>query len=280
MFKMYHSRLLCEINKIEIINRGDNYIKTKKERKREMWNIEYDRDKKDGGVITEVSKAISSGYSNFNISVIIGVDDYTSMLYKINEEYMVLPSISSDGSIEFDILNVGETPRIYDDSDIDEAREFLSLIFNNMITSICDKNKEMYFINGYKIPFKIIEYYRWFNFKSAFFNKGYLLCISNTDEFDRGLYMNLLDDKDGPVINDTYKKYHDQLKDVVKISEARYNECRYVFPTNEKFEIFKEFLKSVGIPVIHYTNIVILYWITGYEKFVEMYKEFTKHIGF
>lgn len=189
-----------------------------------MWNCTVYEKNGFEYVKSTVDKMIPSGYSKYEISPCVEPNKFTSLLYDINSHYKVIPSINKSGNITFDITEKSDTVKIYDGSNIDEAREFLTIILNDMVLDICGKG-DKYEICLNRFIRQILTFYKWYDFKAEFLDNGYILNMHSVEKYI--LSKKLFNEDGSPIIDDLYMKYHKRLMEN---------------PINET-----EFIKATGI---------------------------------
>lgn len=194
--------------------------------------------------LSVIERALADGHSKIEITN-LNSDNIGKILYTLNSNYSIIPSINKDGNVILDVINGHKTRKIYNGKIIGDAREFLTIILSDMVLEICDDCTK-YVINITDNVYNIIKHYSWFDFKDQFLDKGY--CISY-----KTLYKNLIDENGDVIINNIYRKYHKILKDALFISKYLQNDVIR--------DAFENFEKDVGV---EYEKLyVVHYWIRG-----------------
>lgn len=212
-------------------------------------------------LIKDIKKGVSEGGNFFRFKLID--KSISECAYLILDNFQRILRINMDGTLSLDMNSekIGDkTHKKFDGLTFENAREFHSIMFHNMIFSIVHN------FGGYAIKLSepivnIMKYYDWYNFKSEFEYRGYILDVDKME-----IRLELVDRNGHPNVNTKlYNKYCERFKGL-EIHDDGYGSV--VLDVSVDILCFLLDLSgsvkySVGDNKVTIYNSPLMYWITG-----------------
>lgn len=242
----------------------------------------------------KIAEAKKDGHNRVKIDM-NSSDNYAEIIYELYSKFHKKPTIDNNGFIVCDIVETSEKLRT--PSTVDEARDFLTPIFNDMLDSICSSGKYSIMING-RI-FEIMKRYSWFDFDLEFHKRGYITCTVRDYVANHRCIKRILIDGENKQISEIYNKYSPNsvvTECMGRVTFTKYNivminrtKCKVIFTAGDirNIELFRDFLNDMGITDFKYgeegwifktyvfenIDIEVVLWITNNPKFMDTYQE-------